>query len=415
MNTVEDTIQVLAGALPRPINIRLDTADIKLITSLSKQLLRHIALTDRQLDLSLKKIEKYRSSLEQCQVDVTAVLTLKTLKWPLRVIDRSQHIWIEQHADTKKTQILVKYVFSKKFAEIWSKIEEHTDTFGQGDKSIKKISYTERNLYHVVKGLRAMQFTSSDEVLEIYEKLEKILENPDLFVPCLNFEHNIVSVTNANARCQDALNSKFPQVVDADLPAFVNHAKILGILKKSPNLLKKINSLPHSSLTKKICLENSTRYRLSPDIHSTESLFLSIDQLNQWPVVVAVEENTQVFSVVRDMIDDLQKFIPLDKINVFFRLKNEQTDSQQFNQYVKDNHLNNYIDETTKVVFILRTRIPKPLLKSTWQPTSAVVASNHDFGRLSAYLNDFSSVYYYNNSITMRTSKLKGADKIVQL
>ena len=96
-------------------------------------------------------------------------------------------------------------------------------------------------------------------------------------------------------------------------------------------------------------------------------------------------------------------------------MKNEQTDHQQFNQFVKDNHLNNYIDSTTKVVFILRTRIPKPLLKADWRPTTAVITSSHDFGRMAAYLNDFSTVYYYNNSITLRNSRLKGADKIAQL
>ncbi len=102
-------------------------------------------------------------------------------------------------------------------------------------------------------------------------------------------------------------------------------------------------------------------------------------------------------------------------MNVFFRLKNEQMGHQQFNQFVKDNHLNNYIDSTTKVVFISRNKIPKPLIKADWQPRTAIITSNHDFGKLSAYLNDFSTVYYYNNSVAMRNSRLKGADKIVQL
>jgi serine kinase of HPr protein (carbohydrate metabolism regulator) len=115
------------------------------------------------------------------------------------------------------------------------------------------------------------------------------------------------------------------------------------------------------------------------------------------------------------MTESFSKFVARDSINVFFRLKNEQKDFNEFNQYIKDNHLNNYIDSKTKIVFISRTRIPKPLLKADWKPSTAIITSNHDFGKLSAYLNDFSTVYYYNNSITMRNSRLKGADKIVQL
>jgi hypothetical protein len=55
------------------------------------------------------------------------------------------------------------------------------------------------------------------------------------------------------------------------------------------------------------------------------------------------------------------------------------------------------------------------LLKADWKPTTAIITSNHDFGRMAAYLNDFSTVYYYNSSVSLRNSRLKGADKIVQL
>ena len=128
MVTIEDTIEILAGGSPRRNNIRLDITDIRLLTSLKKQLAQKIPLTDRQLDLSLKKIEKYRANLEKCNVDVDHILTVKPLKWPLRVIDRTQSVEIETDSATNKPVIVVKYVFSKKFAEFWSKVEEHTST-----------------------------------------------------------------------------------------------------------------------------------------------------------------------------------------------------------------------------------------------------------------------------------------------
>jgi hypothetical protein len=41
--------------------------------------------------------------------------------------------------------------------------------------------------------------------------------------------------------------------------------------------------------------------------------------------------------------------------------------------------------------------------------------SNHDFGKTSAFLDDMSTVYYYNNSIVVRNNKIKGARQIAQL
>jgi len=415
MMTVEDTIEILAGLRPRKVNIRVDAQDIKLVTSLGRQVAKKIALTDRQLDLSLKKIEKYRSGLEKCDVLVDEILSLKPLKWPLRVIDRTQSIWIENDTESKKPVIMVKYVFSKKFAEIWAKIEENLSAYAGNDKNIKRVTYTERNLHSVVKGLEPMNFTITDEIREICEKIEKILENPDNFAPYLDYDNGKLILKNSNAKCEEVFSKKIENFLDSNILEYVDYAKSLGISLKSRNLLKKIAEISDDTLARKISYEFSSRYRIDPEKYSLSNLATTINTLNHWPLVVVVEENNQIFDTVKAMVDEFAKFVPKDKMNVFFRLKNEQTDHQQFNQFVKDNHLNNYIDSTTKVVFILRTRIPKPLLKAVWNPTTAIVTSTHDFGRMSAYLNDFSTVYYYNNSIAMRNSRLKGADKIVQL
>jgi predicted peroxiredoxin len=415
MITVEDTIEILSGVMPRPVNIRIDITDIKIITSLGRQLLRNVALTDRQLELSLKKIEKYRHGLEQCGIAVDEVLTLKTLRMPIRELDRTQMIYLDTDSVTNKPVIRVKYVFSKKFAEIWANVEDQLTIHQQFDKNIKQSTYTEKNLYAIVKALSPLGFDVSDEIQEIYKKIEEILEKPENYVPYLDLENDTVVVRNVNNRCKEFLENKFEIVTDANLLEFINTAKNAGISLKSQKLVKKISEISSNDLLKKICIDSATRFRVSPNKTSVDDIASTINTLNQWPLVVVVEENAEVLDTVKAITESFSKFVPKDTINIFFRLKNEQKDFNEFNQFIKDNHLNNYIDSNTKVVFISRTRIPKPLLKADWKPSTAIITSNHDFGKLSAYLNDFSTVYYYNNSITMRNSRLKGADKIVQL
>lgn len=415
MTTIEDTIEILAGLRPRKINIRIDLADAKIISSLGRQISKNVALTDRQLGLILKKIEKYRSNLEKCDIDVDKVLTLQTLRLPLRVIDRTQTITIQHDSDTNKPVIVVKYVFSKKFAEIWSNIEETLNAYRNADKNFKRVPYTEKNLYQIVKGLQELNFTVDRTVQEIYEKIEKILEHPENSAPYLDYVDERILLKNCNNRCQEYLDKKFEKISNLNLLEYVDTAKHLGIAIKSQNLLKKISEIAPTTLTKKISLERNSRYRVGPENYSVEDLIFSINSLNQWPLVIIVEENNEVLSTVTRFVDEIIKYIPKEQINVFFRLKNEQPENQQFNQFIKDNGLNNYIDSDTKVVFISRLRIPKPLLKSNWSPSTAVITSSHDFGKMTAYLNDLYTVYYYNNSLTMRNSRLKGADKIVQL
>jgi hypothetical protein len=415
MQTVEDTIEILAGTRQRIVNIRLDVTDSKIIKSLGRQLSRNVALTDRQLDLSLKKIGKYRLGLEKCGVDVDKILNLKPLKWPIREIDRSQNIYLEQDATTKKSIINVKYVFSKKFAEIWADIEDTVTMCSNAEKNIKKVTYTEKNLYTVVEKLAPLQFNIADDILEIYEEIERILKKPENYVPHLDFQDGVVSINNVNHRCKAFLDERFKTCTDDNLLEYIDNAKIAGISIKTQKLLKKVKEISPNEIVTLVCSEGATRYRLNPEEHSFAELLTAINTLNQWPLVVVIEETNSIFETVKHMIEELSKFVPINKMNVFFRLKNEQMGHQQFNQFVKDNHLNNYIDSTTKVVFISRNKIPKPLIKADWQPRTAIITSNHDFGKLSAYLNDFSTVYYYNNSVAMRNSRLKGADKIVQL
>jgi hypothetical protein len=415
MITVEDTIEILAGVRPRTVNIRIDRADAKIISSLGRQMIRKTALTDRQFDLAIKKIEKYQDGLERCGIDVDQVLTLKTLKWPIREIDRTQTVYLSKDPESNKPVILVKYVFSKKFAEIWAMLEDRVTAVTQLDKTVKQISYTEKNLYLTVIAMQDLQFEISEEIYEIFEKIEKIMENPERVVPYITYDNENIFVANVNAKCKEYLDNKFNTVTDLNVLEFVDHVKHSGIFLKSQIFSEKLRNFPTTDLIKKILLEPATRFRLDPEKYSMSDIVSSINTLNQWPLLVILEENSTILDTLKSTIDELSKHVPISQMNVFFRLKNEQKECGEFNQYVKDNGLNNYIDKETKVVFISRNRIPKPLLKAEWQPRTAILASNHDFGKLSAYLNDFSTVYYYNNSITMRNNRLKGADKIVQL
>jgi hypothetical protein len=121
--TVEDAIEILAGVRPRIINIRIDYNEKNLIKSIGRQVSNGLALTDRQLELSLKKIKKYQENLEKNNIDVTTLLATQSLRLPLREIDRSQMILISTDDDNKKL-ISIKGTRARTFQEKWLKIQE---------------------------------------------------------------------------------------------------------------------------------------------------------------------------------------------------------------------------------------------------------------------------------------------------
>jgi hypothetical protein len=413
-HTIEDALELLGGIAHRSVNIRIDINEQSLVKSLAKQVSRQIALTDRQLDLSLKKIEKYRVGLTQNNVDVDSLLIEKSLRFPLREIDRTQSITLVADSDNK-FKIRVKFVFSKKFDQIWQGVQSRLIGSVVDQKNYKELSFNELDLHSIVSELRPLEFDVQQDVLDIYENIQEILENPSLHTPHVGFVDNKVEIKNANKHCLEYLESQYSVYKDSDLLVFLERVKTCGIYHKHPEIIKKITEESASDLVKNIVANNSTRFRINPEKYGVDTIFETIHRLKQWPLLIIVEDKKDTIPTVKSMIELLEKYIPRNEINVFFRLENDDQASKDFNQYVKTHGLNNFINADTKVVFITKNRIPKPLFNADWKPHTALVACSYEYGKTAAYIGGFSSVYYYNNNLNTRYSRSKGKQSIVEL
>jgi len=413
-HTIEDALEILAGTTTRAVNIRVDIGEVNLIKSLGRQVARGTALTDRQFELATKKIEKYQKGLEQNSVDVQSLLALAPLRMPLRQVDRTQSISFVMGID-KKIKLSVKFVFSKKFAAVWSDLQDQLTVSVYEQKGEKQLAVNEQDLYLIVNTLQPMGFTVSDEVVEVYQKIEEIYVNPDNFAPYVDVVDNTLVLKNVNPRCKTYLDKEFTDIKDSDFLVFLERVKNCGIYHKTDKIIEKITEISPNKLIKDILVSEETRFRLNPEEHTTDSLFDILDTLNQWPILVIVDETKDAISQVKTLCTALMARLDNSEVTVFFRLENGNTEHEEFNQFVADNHLNNYIDSKTKVVFVSKNRIPKPLFNADWKPRTALVTSSYEHGKTSAYLNDFSTVYYYNNSPSVRHGRIKGSRKIVQL
>ena len=413
-HTVEDAIEILAGIRPRIINIRIDHNEKTLIKSIGKQTASGLALTDRQLDLSLKKIKKYKENLEKNNIDVDTVLLTTPLRFPLREIDRSQTISVGVN-DHNKPVIFVKSPRSKNFSEKWQKIQDLLIGECHEHGTVKEVPLNETNAMTVVSNFQNLDFDISDDLMEIYREIEKILENPTNFAPYLDLENDQVILKNANKNCIAHVDTVIPEETKNNFLQYIASLKNCGFYHKDHKIVEKIEKLSPSELVTNVLVNTATRFRLNPEQHSAEKLVELIDAVGQWPILVLVDDDHKAYEQVTEIYNQAVKKISSQDITVFFRVDNGQKNSQEFAQFVKDNHLNNYIGSNTKVVFIAKNKIPKPLLKADWKPVTAVMMSNHDFGKTSAFLDDMSVVYYYNKSVVVRHNRIKGARQIAQL
>ena len=104
---VEDYIEIIAGfkdpagktrysifQLPEsPIN--LARYDVKVVESFAEQAHNNTAFTDRQAKLATDLVVKYERQLFKLGVDITPVKTEAKFRNPLREIDRTSRVWVE--------------------------------------------------------------------------------------------------------------------------------------------------------------------------------------------------------------------------------------------------------------------------------------------------------------------------------
>lgn len=414
-HTIEDAIENLAGQVPRLVNPRIDQADKNLFKSLTRQFSNGLALTDRQLELCIKKIEKYRSGLERNAVDVDYLLANKPLRHPLREIDRSKFIKIDKSVDSSKYRIFLKTDNSKKNQEIWQSVRPELVGEVKETVSLKEIALNEQNILTLVDYFSSEGFDISEEILKLHKKMEFMLENPKNFAPYVDIENGRAVLKNTNRHCVSYFDKKFSSDAEFTLFDQILEAKKCGILQKSNEVTQAINDADINDQAKTILKSTETRFRLNPESTTPDQLVKILKDLNQWPILIILEEDSHVFDRLKSFYNALSTVLTNDEMTVFFRLSNGEQGTKEFNQFVKDNHLNNYIDSKIKAVFIGKNKISKPLYNADWSAEAAILVSAHDYGKLSAYLNDIPSVYYYNNSELMRNNKIKGARKIVQL
>jgi hypothetical protein len=104
---VEDYIEIIAGSktpagkisysifqLPES-PVSLARYDVKVVESFAEQARNGIGFTDRQAKLATDLVVKYERQLFKLGVDITPVKTNAVFRMPIRVIDRSTCVWVE--------------------------------------------------------------------------------------------------------------------------------------------------------------------------------------------------------------------------------------------------------------------------------------------------------------------------------
>jgi hypothetical protein len=361
---IEDILHLLVDT------IGVEEADSSILRSISLQCKKNVALTDRQYDLVANKIKNYKVQLEEhnCLLDDTLLTRL-----PLRIIDRSKTISIVEHSEMlgpnrayesykeKWQWVKVRFPFSKKLI---SKLDAVKGTTNQATAyyHVKGSNehYFRLNGNTVVKLIdlfKNCSFTIDDALINYYQKSQEILNNVDRYIP----QHD-------NDKFCNLASSLVEQLPELDEELIVVDRRIRYGYKT--NSVKKDNTL-----AEQIAYRVSQNFNVDPEHYSLADIASAVRQLNRFPMIVQIDNGDSFEQLIE--FHNAFDFVDNNLQSVLFRADSDDTQNSKLNQYIKDNSLNNWVDNNTKIVYIKKNQLPKVLLNGDFMPITSISITSH--------------------------------------
>ena len=358
---IEDILHLLVDT------VGVAESDRSILHSISTQCKKGVALTDRQYALVENKIQNYKTQLEQHNCMILEDLPTRL---PLREIDRSKHISIVGHSEmigpnqtyesykNNWKWIKVRFPFSKKLIARLDAVKSNSKDYyhikGSNEHYFKLNGKT---VVRLVDTFKSSNFEIDNNVMDYYYKSQKILDNSDQHVS----RYDNSEFYNLDEKVVQRLTAYNNELIVADRR--IRYGYKTNIIDRN------------ESLAEIIAFRTSQNVKVNPDQYSLWNIADALRQLDRFPIVVQIDnvdsfEQLQAFHQVFDFVDNRLQ-------SVLFRAESDDTKNHQLNQYVKDNNLNNWVDNSTKIVYIKKNQLPKVLLNSDFMPITSMSVSSH--------------------------------------
>ena len=337
--TIEDLLEVSAGLTLHP-KIKINGEDMTIMHSVARQVFKGTALTDRQCALMKEKLHKYKDQFENLDCDFE--YAIEQLRQPLREIDRSKYIKIVDFpkdsvvdSNNKTKWIEIRFPFSKSnIITIQKLIADlaHSDSaeyIHNKGSHIHYFSLTELSAYHIVSEFENKNFEIDQTICNIHNEVSNIINNKEDYIPGLY--NNVLK--NVSPAALEILNEELGELELVPKIQIIDRHRRYGILNIEP-------APTATDLTTQIAFRSHIDFLCQPSKYDSRLLLESLYNLNRFPLLIVLDDK-QPEQTLYQCFNFFRHVLPTEEQSVLFRLSNSNTLGTSFNEYVKDNKLNN--------------------------------------------------------------------------
>ena len=232
--TVEDYVEIIAGFrepngkqnysifnVGEPL-VNLARYDMRVVPSLAEQTLGNRGYTDKQAKLALDLVLKYERQLYKKGVDVAPLKTNPQYRLPLRIVDRTQRLWMQED------QLHLKFPYDLK----WIDLVRETARTSQGavkfnrKTNVYDIDLTEWNLNWFYSFAQTNNFEIDAEVTALMQLVIAAETVP--YQIELQYNDDVLSIANASPSLLEYIETNLGGLTTDNLIRLIDMAPVLG-------------------------------------------------------------------------------------------------------------------------------------------------------------------------------------------
>jgi hypothetical protein len=417
ISSIEDCIHSLSDKTYTGIDFGIKLPQDQILLSMSRQLRRKVALTDKQYYLAKDKIEKYRDVFEKNGIRNLDEI-LETINIPLRSVDRSKCISIVDRSDFKadakpnsylhRTWIKVRFPFNKKTIAKLSEIATQStpregNYYHERQSHEHYLKFSEATVEKLVEVFSKKEFQIDEQILEIYERIQNIKSHPELYVPGI-FKDQVKNIPDA------AMNR-----ITEELGDITYHTRLVYRDRAIRYGLSHFDyEIPGHTLAEKIALRPDPEVLVDPNV-SLDRIVSALHDLKRTPVLVLINDlkrDEEALEELKKLHVEFSKFYGSNEQTVLFRV-DSVPNVYTVNDYVKEHGLNSWVDEKTKVVYIKKSRLPKLMHTGPWKPiTSISLTSDNSNTMVKDFIKTQCDLVLYQDTYISSMGKLYKKDNV---
>ena len=407
--TVEDCLEIMTAYSEILVSppFELLERDKKILQSIASKTFKGIGLTDKQLAV-VKKIllANYIEQFENRGIDL--LKSLEQMRGPLRELDRSTYLKIKKVSDVPELNdvinrgnfgieykvIVLRFPFNMSYARLVNDIKKKFkyDSRYLNYDNHYLFPYEEKYVYQLVQSFKNKIKDIDPELLSVYEKLCEIQVNNNLYIPGV-YDYKI---RNVPEQFVNFLHQNIGVPTKANLYMYKDRSKALS-LEYLDEIAVQESLKGIDILSQKIACRGTYIVNINKEKWTLDQVLGSLHTLRRFPLLVVINEKNALDDY-HTLFGKLRLLYPAAAHAVLFRLPNHGDQNIEFNKLVAEHKTNNPIDENTKIVYINHKRVPKPLIKSSWQAKAVLsLRSEREHNQVQNFLEPYDLIIQYDN------------------